>query len=82
MSTRDGAIERTEAYFDSGAFLEDLGRLVSVETESQNPEQRPELYRYLREAIKPILIEIGFNCEIFENADPAGGPFLVGSRIE
>lgn len=82
MPTRDGAIARTEAYFDSGDFLDDLGRLVAVETESQNPEQRPELYRYLHEVIEPMLAELGFTCEVFENADPAGGPFLVGSRIE
>ena len=54
MPTRDGAIERTEAYFDNGDFLEDLGRLVAMETESQNPEQRPELYRYMHEVIEPI----------------------------
>ena len=82
MPTRNGAIQRTEAYFEKGGFLEDLGRLVSVETESQNPEQHPELYRYLREAIRPLLSETGFDSEIFDNPDPAGGPFLMGSRIE
>lgn len=82
MPSRDGAIKRTETYFDSGAFLEDISRLVSIETESQNPDQRPELYRYLREAMHPLLTDIGFDCEIFDNPDPIGGPFLVGSRIE
>lgn len=82
MPTRQAAIEQTENYFDSGAFLEDISRLVSIETESQNPDQRPELYRYLREAIHPMLSDLGFDCEIFDNPDTAGGPFLVGSRIE
>lgn len=82
MPTRDGAIERTETYFDSGTFLADISRLVAVETESQNPDQRPELYRYLREAMQPILSGIGFECAIFDNPVAAGGPFLVGSRIE
>ena len=83
MPSRDGAIRRTEEYFDGGMFLEDIRRLVSIETESQNPDQRPELYRYLQDAMLPLLSGIGFDCEIFDNPDPVGGPFLVdrGSKI-
>lgn len=82
MPSRQAAIERSESYFDTGAFLDDITHLVSIETESQNPDQRPELYRYLREAMQPLLTNLGFDCEIYDNPDPTGGPFLVGSRIE
>lgn len=82
MATRDGAIARVANYFDEGAFKDDLACLVAFETESQNPEQKGELSRYLAEAIRPRLSALGFDCEIFDNPDPRGGPLLVGARIE
>lgn len=82
MATRAGAIQRSEAYVDSGGFLSDIGRLVAFETESQDPGKHSELRRYLEEGVRPILSDIGFVCEIFDNPDPGGGPFLVGSRIQ
>ncbi|MPZ11932.1 MAG: M20/M25/M40 family metallo-hydrolase [Kiloniellaceae bacterium] len=82
MATRDGAIARVANYFDDGTFKDDLACLVAFETESQNPEQKGELSRYLAEAIRPRLSALGFDCEIFDNPDPRGGPLLVGARIE
>ena len=82
MASRTGAIERTETYVDTGGFLEDISRLVAFETESQNPDKRPELEHYLRAGIGPLLSRLGFTCEIFDNPDPSGGPLLVGSRLE
>ncbi|MCA1298756.1 M20 family metallopeptidase [Stappia indica] len=82
MASREGAIARAGAYFDEGTFKEDLARLVAFETESQNPDQKPELRRYLDEAMLPWLTELGFTCRIFDNPDPRGGPLLVGERIE
>ena len=80
-ATRKGALSRIEAYGEE-RFIADLERLVAHETESQNPEKRPELARYLREAMVPMLEGLGCRCAIFENTDPRGGPFLVGERIE
>ncbi len=82
MATRARAVVRSESYTDDGGFLRDISRLVAFETESQKPEKRTELYRYLQEGLQPILSEIGFDCMIFDNRDPAGGPFLIGTRIE
>jgi len=79
---RDGAITRATAYFDSTALQSDLARLVSFETESQNPEKTDELIRYLTEAMIPRLSEMGFDCSIHDNPDPSAAPFLVGLRIE
>ena len=79
--TKDGALSRIEQYFDE-RFLGDLERLVAHETESQNPERKPELTRYLVEEMEPMLQSLGCTTEIFENTNPRGGPFLVGERIE
>ncbi|MFD2206496.1 M20 family metallopeptidase [Kiloniella antarctica] len=82
MTTREVTIQKAETYFDDGTFLKDLSRLVAVETESQNPDQRDELYRYLIEEITPLLTAMDFQTEIFVNPDPSGGPLLIGERIE
>ncbi|SIS72027.1 M20 family metallopeptidase [Paracoccus saliphilus] len=80
--TRDAAIAASERYFDSGDFQSDLAALVEYQTESQNPDQRPELYRYLEQAMLPRLEALGFACSIHDNPDPKGGPLLIGERIE
>lgn len=82
MATREGTIQRAEAYFDDGGFLTDLTRLVAIESESQNPDQKEQLRFYLTEEMEPLLTGMGFECEIFENSDDRGGPILVGQRIE
>ena len=82
MASRQGAVSRAETYFDSGSFKDDLARLVAFETESQNPDQKAELTRYVDEAMIPWLKEMGFTCEVFENTDSRGGPILVATRIE
>lgn len=80
--SRTDAIEHATSWFDSGAMQSDLAALVAFATESQNPAQKSELWRYLNEAIEPRLAVMGFDCTIHENPDPAGGPLLIGSRIE
>jgi acetylornithine deacetylase/succinyl-diaminopimelate desuccinylase-like protein len=80
--TRDTAIDAATTYFDAGTFKTDLAALVAFKTESQNPDQRRELYRYLSEAMMPRLMASGFVCSIHDNPVPGGGPFLIGARIE
>ena len=80
--TRDSAIQAITTYFDDGTFQSELGTLVSYETESQNPDQAPELMRYLTETMKPRLTAMGFTCSLHDNPDPRGGPLLVGERRE
>ena len=79
---RDGAIARAHAYFDSGAFREDLSRRVAIPTESQEPDRAPDLRRYLADEIAPWLEPHGYTCRIFDNPDESGGPFLIASRHE
>jgi acetylornithine deacetylase/succinyl-diaminopimelate desuccinylase-like protein len=79
---REQAIARAERYFDDGGFVTDLARRVAIPTESQNPERREELGRYLTGEMQPSLERLGFRCRILENPAATGGPFLFAERIE
>src|SRR5262245_65904016 len=80
--SRQNVIRSLQAYYDEGRFLADLRRRVAVPTESQNPSRRPELYQYLESEIAPSLRSLDYAVMIYDNPDPAGGPFLDGRRIE
>ncbi len=80
--SREGAIQRIIAYFERDGFFEDLARRVAIRTESQEPGQRAELYRYLSDEMQPYLEPLGFTCEIHENPVARGGPILVAVRRE
>ncbi|WP_349367758.1 M20 family metallopeptidase [Salinarimonas sp.] len=82
MTTRETALAGIRDYFETGAFLDELARLVAYETESQVPDRKPELMRYLVEQMEPLLKALGCETRIVANTDPRGGPFLVGVRIE
>ena len=82
MTTRQSAIESIEKYFDEGRFLDDLGRRVSIPTESQNPERHASLEQYLAEEMRASLERLGFECKVHPNSVAGRGPFLVAQRIE
>ena len=50
--TREGAIENALAFFDNGGFEQRLGKLVAIQSTSQEPAHRPDLDAYLAE-IRP-----------------------------
>jgi acetylornithine deacetylase/succinyl-diaminopimelate desuccinylase-like protein len=79
--SRETAIAAAEKHFDSGAFKADLGRAVTIPTESQNPDRAPDLARYLDTFIAPLLQEMGFTTRILTHPE-AKGPFLYAERIE
>src|SRR5882672_7681953 len=80
--TRSAAIAAAEKYFDSGAFLADLGRRVAIPTESQNPERQSELVAYLETEMSESLACLGMASRVFPNPKGKGGPFLVAELIE
>ncbi|MGF9563388.1 M20 family metallopeptidase [Neorhizobium sp. JUb45] len=82
VDTRAAVLARAERYFDDGDFLADLTRLVAIRSESQDPAKAPYLMEYLTDAIEPMLREMDFQTQIFDNPLPGGAPLLVGSRIE
>ena len=81
-ASRATAIARALAYADSGALRRDLAGLVARRSVNQAPEQRPELYDYLRAAVAPRLEGLGFSCRIEDNPVQDGPPFLLAERIE
>lgn len=80
--TRDTTIEKALAFFDDGHYVEELSRRVAIRTESQKPEQRSELYRYLEEEIRPAFEAMGHECRVFDNPVEGKGPVLLATRIE
>jgi acetylornithine deacetylase/succinyl-diaminopimelate desuccinylase-like protein len=80
--SRSAAIAAAEKYFDSGAFLADLGRRVAIPTESQNPAREPELHQYLETEMSESLARLGMTSKVFPNPKGKGGPFLVAELIE
>ncbi len=80
--SRQDALTQITRYFDGGQFEADLAALVALPTESQKPNNQPALRRYLDQMIAPRLTALGFTCDIADNPDPAGGPFLIAKRVE
>lgn len=80
--SRETAVTAAAAYFDEGRFETDLARRIAIASTSQEPDNRPELARYLAEEIGPALAGLGFEWSTFENPEMAGVPFLVAERIE
>src|SRR5882757_5077050 len=79
--SRDAAIARATAYFDTGAFKADLARRVAIPTESQNPDRAGELARYVETEMQPALAALGMRCRVLQQAK-SRGPFILGERIE
>jgi len=79
--TRTQAIAAAADYFDRGVFKADLARRVAIASESQNPDARAELARYLRDEMIPALEALGFQTRTIEQAG-APGPFLYAERTE
>ena len=82
LASRKHALTRISEYFDQDGFFDDLSRRVAIHTESQEPAQKPELYRYFTDELIPSIEPLGFICEIHENPEPQGGPLLVATRRE
>ncbi|SFH62131.1 Acetylornithine deacetylase/Succinyl-diaminopimelate desuccinylase [Collimonas sp. OK307] len=80
--SRTEAIAKASAYFDDGRFRETLARRVAVRTESQEAGSAPILRAYLDEQIVPELAALGFSCQIVDNPQAGGSPFLLAERIE
>jgi acetylornithine deacetylase/succinyl-diaminopimelate desuccinylase-like protein len=79
--SREQAIARAHAYFDTGAMKTDLARLVACPTESQNPDRAHELSHYVNHEMQPLLESMGFACQILTHPK-AKGPFLFAQRFE
>src|SRR5690554_5923565 len=76
--TRTDAVARAAARWDDGSFLDQLRQLVAIPSESQEPERRDDLRRYLTDGMEPAFRRMGYDpIRIFDNPDDKGSPFLV-----
>ncbi|MEZ8006104.1 MAG: M20 family metallopeptidase [Amylibacter sp.] len=82
MNMRDAALEFSIEYFDGGNFKADLAEMIAIPSESQSTHGREHLQNYLDFSIIPMLSNMGFTCQIFQNTAQEGSPFLVAERIE
>jgi acetylornithine deacetylase/succinyl-diaminopimelate desuccinylase-like protein len=82
MATRDAAIARALAFFDSNGFRDHLASLVAIPSTSQDPGHEADVQHYLASAIQPWLERMGFSVEIKPNPEPGFGPILLAERLE
>src|SRR5258706_7332002 len=80
--TRSAASAAAEKYFDSDAYLADLGSRVAIPTESEIAERQSELVAYLETEMSESLARLGMTSKVFPNPRGKGGPFLVAELIE
>ncbi|AYN97049.1 M20 peptidase family dipeptidase [Pseudomonas sp. LTJR-52] len=80
--SRSQAIDSVSQAFEQGAFLSILNESVTYRTESQEPGQLLELYRYLREYVTPRVEKLGFMVAIYDNPVDGRGPLMIATRIE
>jgi acetylornithine deacetylase/succinyl-diaminopimelate desuccinylase-like protein len=73
---------KAEEFVDSGAFFTELATMVAYATESSRPEGRLAVEAYLDDFLTPALTALGCEVVRHDNPDPAGGPFLIGTRVE
>ena len=79
--SRDFAIKRADALFESGQFLATLDRMVRYKTKSQSSAYSEELVSYLEIEMIPALAALGFETQIVQS--PTGkGPTLLATRVE
>ena len=82
MTTREDAIARALAHFDSGAFRAHLAELVAVKSTSQDPGHEADVRTYLEGHIRPWLERMGFTVAVQDNPRAGFGPILTAERME
>ena len=80
MTFKEKAVQHATQYFDKGYFKKDLAELISVKTESQNNECNLE--NYYDQNIIPMLVKMGFKCNVMENPLSKANIILFAERIE
>jgi acetylornithine deacetylase/succinyl-diaminopimelate desuccinylase-like protein len=79
--SRDFAIRRADALFESGQFLATLDRLVRYKTKSQSSAYSEELVSYLEIEMIPAFAALGFETRIVQSST-GKGPTLLATRVE
>lgn len=81
--SREQAIARARAWYETGEFAATLSRRIAYATESQAVEQRGVLRAYLEHEMVPSLRALGFSQHaLWDNPIPDQPPFLFAQRDE
>jgi acetylornithine deacetylase/succinyl-diaminopimelate desuccinylase-like protein len=68
--------------YDLAELRKALARRIALRTESQNPERRSELRRYLVDEMAPAFERMGFSARLWDNPVAGAPPLLFAERIE
>lgn len=82
MITRTELLEQASIHVDSGAFFEDLSRLVAYPTESSKPSGAQAIEAYLDEVVVPRLTELGCKVQLFKNWKDTRNTFVIATLVE
>jgi acetylornithine deacetylase/succinyl-diaminopimelate desuccinylase-like protein len=82
MASREGAVARALAFFDGDGFRDRLTELIAVPSTSQDPGHEADVQRYLEQAIRPWLQQLGFSVDVHANPRAGFGPILTAERME
>jgi len=85
--TRQETLDSMARAFARGDFFAELKQRVAVPTESQIETGIAAQHQYLQEQIIPLLAELGFTCQVYQNPSapaerPNEWPLLIAKRIE
>ena len=82
MSTLEKAIQYSRNSFANGEFIQRLGSLIEIVTDSKGSVSAQVLREYYTKGLFNIFEELGIKSKIIDNPINDKPPFLIGSRIE
>lgn len=80
--TRETAIKRAQAQFDTDNFFDCLAALVAQDTGSRALDRKPQMVAYLKDHMVPWLERMDFDCRTVENTVEVNAPFVIARRME
>ena len=82
MSTLEKAIQYSRNSFANGEFIQRLGSLIEIVTDSKGSVSAQVLSEYYTKGLFSIFEELGIKSKIIDNPINDKPPFLIGTRIE
>ena len=82
MSTLKKAIQYSRNSFANGEFIQRLGSLIEIVTDSKGSVSAQVLREYYTKGLFNIFEELGIKSKIIDNPINDKPPFLIGTRIE
>ena len=80
MSTLEKAIQYSRNSFANGEFIQRLGSLIEIVTDSKGSVSAQVLREYYTKGLSNIFEELGIKSKIIDNPINDKPPFLIGAR--